>query len=301
MGFNHNIYISITEVSSTGFRVNGSITLGQNSSNASGFQVNTDVDGFSTRYHTVYINRKGGSASWSDYYSVGQSYDSRTYACSVWADLSWSSNGSNTGNPVRTTATVPATARPTHTVSYNANGGTGAPANQTKTYGYILTLSSTVPTRVGYTFVGWGTSASDTGVKYSPGGKYGDDADITLYAIWTQIDTCTITYDANGGSGAPTSQTHVKNTTSQISVEIPTRSKYAFLGWSTSSSATSPTYISGGQYTNNSFSNGATITLYAVWARLYLLYVSVPDGKCVESVYVNVPSGSLKGLYVQTS
>ena len=40
----------------------------------------------------------------------------------------------------------------TYTVNYNANGGTGAPGNQTKTYGQNLTLSSTVPTRTNYTF-----------------------------------------------------------------------------------------------------------------------------------------------------
>ena len=38
----------------------------------------------------------------------------------------------------------------TYTISYNANGGSGAPASQTKTYGTTLTLSSTKPTRSGY-------------------------------------------------------------------------------------------------------------------------------------------------------
>ena len=32
-------------------------------------------------------------------------------------------------------------------VTYDANGGTNAPASQTKTYGVSLTLSSSVPTR----------------------------------------------------------------------------------------------------------------------------------------------------------
>ena len=34
-----------------------------------------------------------------------------------------------------------------YTVSYDANGGTGSPSSQTKTYGQTLTLSSTMPTR----------------------------------------------------------------------------------------------------------------------------------------------------------
>lgn len=37
-----------------------------------------------------------------------------------------------------------------YTVSYNANGGSGAPSSQTKFYGSDLTLSDTVPTRSGY-------------------------------------------------------------------------------------------------------------------------------------------------------
>ena len=72
----------------------------------------------------------------------------------------------------------------TYTVNYDANGGTGAPANQTKTYGVTLTLSSTEPTRTNYTFKGWGTSAASTTVAYAPGEDYTGNTAITLYAIW---------------------------------------------------------------------------------------------------------------------
>ena len=43
----------------------------------------------------------------------------------------------------------------TYTVTYNANGGSGAPASQTKYYGQTLTLSSTKPTRSGCYFEYW--------------------------------------------------------------------------------------------------------------------------------------------------
>ena len=46
------------------------------------------------------------------------------------------------------------------TVSYNANGGTGAPAAQTKSYGSTLILSSIIPVRTGYRFLGWATSST---------------------------------------------------------------------------------------------------------------------------------------------
>ena len=79
------------------------------------------------------------------------------------------------------TVSVPALA--SHKVTYNANGGTGAPAAQTKWYGEALTLSSAKPTRPNYVFQGWSTSANGA-VAYQPGGRYGSDANLTLYAVW---------------------------------------------------------------------------------------------------------------------
>ncbi len=81
----------------------------------------------------------------------------------------------------------PVWAAATYTVTYNVNGGTGTIASQTKSYNINLTLSSSVPTRTGYEFVGWGTSAYDTAAKYSAGGTYSTNANVTLYAIWKFI------------------------------------------------------------------------------------------------------------------
>ena len=72
----------------------------------------------------------------------------------------------------------------TYIISYNANNGSGAPSSQTKTYGVDLTLSSKAPTRSGYTFLGWGTSANATSASYQPGGKYTANSGTTLYAVW---------------------------------------------------------------------------------------------------------------------
>ena len=71
-----------------------------------------------------------------------------------------------------------------HTVAYNANGGNGAPGNQTKTQGSTLTLSYTKPSRTGYTFKYWTASIGGT---YYPGGSYTHDQDggtVTMYANW---------------------------------------------------------------------------------------------------------------------
>lgn len=72
----------------------------------------------------------------------------------------------------------------TFTITYNANGGTGTPASQTKTSGKALTLSSTKPTRQGYTFLGWATSSGASSAQYNPGSSFTTDANTTLYAVW---------------------------------------------------------------------------------------------------------------------
>lgn len=71
-----------------------------------------------------------------------------------------------------------------HTIHYNANGGTGAPGDQTKTYGQALNLSNSRPTRTGYNFKGWTCSL---GGIYQPGVAYTHDQDggtVTMTAVW---------------------------------------------------------------------------------------------------------------------
>lgn len=167
---------------------------------------------------------------------------------------------------VSTSYTIPALA--SYTVKYNANGGSGAPSSQTKYYGKSLTLSKTKPTRTGYTFKGWATSASGS-VAYASGASYTANASVTLYAIW-QANTYSIKYNANGGSGAPSSQTKTYGVTLTLSSTKPTRASvnddgvtttYTFKGWATSSTATTASYTAGAKYTAN-----ASVTLYAVWS-----------------------------------
>lgn len=155
-------------------------------------------------------------------------------------------------------------AKQSYVISYNANGGSGAPGNQTRWYGQSdFHLSSTRPTRTGYTFQGWSTS-NDSSVEYQPGQHYGGDANLTLYAVWS-VNTWTVSYNANGGSGAPGSQTKVYGQTLTLSSIRPTRNLYNFIGWGTFSSSTTPSYQPGGAYTNN-----ASITLYAIWELAWL-------------------------------
>lgn len=87
-----------------------------------------------------------------------------------------------------------------YAVTYNANGGTGAPSAQEKRKGIDLTLSSTVPTRTGYTFAGWNTQADGNGTPYAAGANYSANADVTLYAQWTPTYTADFA-DGNDNEG----------------------------------------------------------------------------------------------------
>ena len=88
-----------------------------------------------------------------------------------------------------------------YTIAYNANGGTGAPASQTKDEGTDITLRTTIPQKtntvtfdygtgkttsieVTATFDHWNTTIQDSGTYYMPGGIYSKDTAVTLYAQW---------------------------------------------------------------------------------------------------------------------
>lgn len=150
-------------------------------------------------------------------------------------------------------------------VSYNANGGTGAPSSQTKYYGTAIKLSATKPARTGYTFAKWTTAANGTGTAYAPGASYTANAAATLYAQWT-ANKYTVSYNANGGTGAPAAQTKTYGQAMTITSAVPKRERYRFLGWAENKSATSAQYSAGGTYSKAITSN---VTLYAVWELAY--------------------------------
>lgn len=76
---------------------------------------------------------------------------------------------------------------PVYKISYNANGGIGAPLTQTRTNNAKAVLSWKHPTRSGYVFLGWSTSRTATSPTYYPGSVYYPTSSVTLYAVWTFV------------------------------------------------------------------------------------------------------------------
>lgn len=89
-----------------------------------------------------------------------------------------------TEKPGTVTVKIPAYSEPTgnYTLSYNANGGSGAPQSQTGAAKY--TISSTKPTRSGYTFLGWSKSSTASSAEYVSGNSITISSNTTLYAVW---------------------------------------------------------------------------------------------------------------------
>jgi hypothetical protein len=165
------------------------------------------------------------------------------------------------GNVKKPTGSVTKQTAKTYSVTYNANGGSGTTAAQTKTHGTALTLRSngfTAPT--GYKFVNWNTKANGTGTSYAAGASYTSNSALTLYAQWTVL-TYSVTYNANGGSGTTSAQTKtygVNLTLRNNGFTAPTGKN--FKTWNTNSSGTGTSYAAGATYTSN-----AALSLYAIW------------------------------------
>ena len=145
-----------------------------------------------------------------------------------------------------------------HVINYDASGGRNAPASQRKVINIAVTLSSTIPEKEGYSFVGWRTS---DGIRYQPGEIYGANSNITLYAVW-KANEYKVKFDANGGTNVPVVQIKMHGVDLTLSTKIPTKSGYTFKGWDTSSNATTVVYNAGSTYSSN-----LNVTLYAVWNK----------------------------------
>ena len=191
----------------------------------------------------------------------------------------------------------------TYILNYDANEGTGAPVSETQNKGSLasatFTISSVAPTREGYKFLGWADSkdAAAANTNYAAGKKLtltytSDVTQKTLYAVWEAKENITLTYDANGGTGAPNSETQQvekgQSAAFTVSAAEPTWENHTFKGWSTSNNATTAEYTGG-----NSITISQNTTLYAVWEENTTPPTDKPNGPKPE--YTSKPFIELTG------
>ena len=190
------------------------------------------------------------------------------------------------------TVNIPAPVAETVTLTYDANGGTGAPETVTvnkNTEDYVLNTDTT-PTHEpvdgrDVEFKGWSADEAVINQVYEKDNVPATvttidiaEENVTVYAVWAYkeeppVGTVMLTYDANGGTGAPASATVNKNTEVTLdSTTTPTHAeadgKYVtFAGWSNNEAVKGAIYEKDSEPTTvGKVTVGETdVTVYAVW------------------------------------
>lgn len=194
--------------------------------------------------------------------TMNKSGESKTVTVSAYMETGVSPSSISANNSI----TLPAVTW-LFDVAYNSNGGSGSMSTDTVSYGSNYKTKANTFSRDGYTFTGWNEASNGSKADWTSyigkDWKWTYTNSITLYAQW-RLNTYTISYNANGGSGAPASQTKTHGQNLTLSSTKPIKTNYNFLGWSTNQNASVPEYSAGGVCSIN-----ANTTLYAVWELAY--------------------------------
>lgn len=171
----------------------------------------------------------------------------------------WNSGGAGValGNP-----TIYITYTQKYTVTVQAGTGiSSVSGGGTVNEGSSVSINATVST--GYKWYRWESNGSSYTTTKNASVK--PTSNLTLTAVGQPI-TYTITYNSNGGSGSMSSTSATYGTYVTLRANTFTKDKYIFKGWATSSGG-SKTYDNQQSVRNLSTTQGATVTLYAVWEK----------------------------------
>ena len=146
--------------------------------------------------HTVTFNSNGGTGSMSPQITnVSTALTLNTFTRTGYSFSGWNTQSGGGGDTYADGATYSFaadvtlyaqwTALPNHTVTFDANGGTGSMSPQVTNISTTLTLNTF--SRTGYLFSGWNTQSGGGGDTYADGAAYSFTADVTLYAQWTAV------------------------------------------------------------------------------------------------------------------
>lgn len=152
------------------------------------------------------------------------------------------------------------------TVTYSSNSSTSgtAPSNGSGASGSTYTVATNSGTlqRTGWTFSGWNTASNGSGTTYAAGsGTFTLASPTTLFALWK----AQVTYNANGGSGAPTDGAYyaASETVTVESNSGMSNTGFVFSEWNTASDGTGTSYDPSDTLT---LASSGDLTLFAIWA-----------------------------------
>ena len=178
----------------------------------------------------------------------------------------------------------------TYSLGYNSQGGSSIDT-QTTVSGGNVAVTSSVPTRTGYSFSSWNSAANGGGTNYSANATYPSSGtisgDATLFAKWT-ANSIPISFDSNTAtSGSMSSLTTVADSAIAITSNSFSKTGFTFSGWSTTASGSV-------SYSNNSnISVVETTTLYAIWSANTLAITYNSQGGSAISSGTTASSGSI--------
>ena len=172
-------------------------------------------------------------------------------------------------------------------VVYNANGGSGAPVDaniyQANT---SATVSSDLPLRPGYTFLGWNKKQTSSAAEFVGGETVTlADKDLVLYAVW-KANTYTVKYNSMGGFGSMAADTFTFDEESILKKNAFTKEGHTFTGWALNANGNA-TYSDCETVLNLCSEDGGEITLYAVWKATVTKIELVWDETVRDSFAIN--------------
>ena len=191
-----------------------------------------------------------------------------------------------------------------YTIQFYGNGNTAGIMNSiTVNFGEKIKLPKNTFKKTGYIFAGWNEKADGTGKGYLDETSVENlttvnNGKIALYAQWVE-GYYTINYDANGGTGAPSSHEATIGKTVKISGTKPTREGYEFVGWSLDMFASVPDYQPGDVFpkeddkssVKTAAKSKGEVTLYAVWPNTDYTVTFYPNGGEGDAVSRTVAGG----------
>ena len=123
------------------------------------------------------------------------------------------------------------------------------------------------------------------------------NAEVNLYVNW-QNNNYTIKYNANGGTGSTADTELTYGYIYKIADNGFTRPGYKFIGWNTEADNKGTPYAAGAEVSNLTDTDGATITLYAIWEALATMFIKVDNKFRAGIPYVKKDSLWKKGIAV---
>ena len=208
---------------------------------------------------------KAAVISDSPYGYQGTSYTSLNKTITIKAKVS--TDGGNSYNEASTPAKLTGSSKVfTSTSSCAGISGASATLNAgssstTFKAGYTANTTLTAVAATGYTFAGWYTDSkvsSELEPTVNPAGE-------TTYYAYYKAHQYTVAFNANGGTGSMSNQSHTYGVSKALTANAFTKTGYNFAGWNTKADGTGTKYTDKQSVSNLSSTDGATVTLYAQW------------------------------------